>query len=240
MKRVFFLVQVIFLISCINTYSEITDNIEAQELYSLLHKEEGLILDVRTLEEFNSGHIEGATNIDFYSNDFIDKLKLIRKDIPIYVYCRSGGRSSRAAIKMGQLGFRKIYNLLGGIKAWEKSEYPLYRTREMTSQKQEMPIFSTAKIDEILKNNNIVLLEFSTEWCLPCKKMKPIIQDIKTTNPTIKCIYINADRNKPLVENYKVEGIPTFIVFINNVEVFRHIGIISKNELLDHLLYSKK
>ena len=44
-----------------------------------------------------SGHISDATNIDYYSSDFKEKLDLVNKDVPILVYCRSGGRSSRAA-----------------------------------------------------------------------------------------------------------------------------------------------
>ena len=103
MKRVIFLINIIFLTSWINTYSEITKNIEVEEFYKLLQKNEGFILDVRTAEEFNSGHIKDATNIDFYSNDFIEKLKLIRKEIPVYVYCRSGGRSSAAAININKV-----------------------------------------------------------------------------------------------------------------------------------------
>lgn len=236
MKRVIFLINIIFLTSCINTYSEITDNIEVEEFYKLLQKDEGLILDVRTAEEFNSGHIKDATNIDFYSNDFIEKLKLIRKETPVYVYCRSGGRSSAAAIKMEKLGFSKIYNLLGGIKAWERSKHSLFVTKEIKLEKKDKFIFNSSEINQVLKNNDIVLLEFSTEWCLPCKKMKPLIQDIKRENPNIKFLIIDADTNKELVKNYKIQGVPSFIIFKNNIEVFRHIGMISKKELLYNLL----
>ena len=240
MKKLFFVLNIIFLISCLNTYSDIIENIEVEKFYKLLQKNAGLILDVRTAEEFNSGCIKDATNIDFYSNDFIDKLNLIKKDIPIYIYCRSGGRSSAAAIKMEKLGFSKVYNLVGGIKAWELSKYSLSETKKVKSKKRRAPIFSISKISQILNNNTIVLLEFSTDWCLPCKKMKPLIQEIKNENPNIKCIVIDADRNKELVANYQIQSVPTFIIFKNNIEIFRNNGIISKTELLDHLLRCKK
>ena len=236
MRKIFLLLNIIFFASCIDTYPDITDNIEVKEFYKLLNEKEGFILDVRTSKEFNSGHIKNATNIDFYSNDFIEKLKLIRKDIPIYIYCRSGGRSAAAANKMEKLGFLKIYNLLGGIKAWEKSKYLLSEKKDVSLEKKDLPIFSISQINKILDNNETVLLEFSTEWCLPCKKMKPLIQVMKRENPNIKFLTINADANTDLVENYNIKGIPSFIIFKNNIEVFRHIGIISKTELSSNLL----
>ena len=85
MKNIFFLLSIMFLFSCGNTNSQIIEDINAEEFYHLIEKGDGIIIDVRTSQEFNSGHIIDATNIDFYSDDFTDKLKIVRKDIPIYV-----------------------------------------------------------------------------------------------------------------------------------------------------------
>ena len=75
-----------------------------------------------------SGHISDATNIDYYSSDFKEKLDLVKKDVPILVYCRSGGRSSRAANIMQSLGFTEVYNLSGGIGAWKDSGFDVNKT----------------------------------------------------------------------------------------------------------------
>jgi rhodanese-related sulfurtransferase len=82
--------------------------------------DDAVILDVRTLDEWNDGIIPGATNIDIYQGQgFIAQLEELDKSKTYYVYCRSGARSAQACNIMGQLGFEKAYNLIGGIMQWE-------------------------------------------------------------------------------------------------------------------------
>ena len=85
MKNILFLLSTVILFSCGNTNSQITEDINAEKFHQFIEKGDGIIIDVRTSQEFNSGHIIDATNIDFYSEDFTEKLKIIRKDVPIYV-----------------------------------------------------------------------------------------------------------------------------------------------------------
>lgn len=77
-----------------------------------------VLLDVRTHEEFQSGHIPGALMIDYYDKDFAIRISTLDKAKTIYVYCRSGGRSGRAMKMLQEQGFDRLYNLDGGIKAW--------------------------------------------------------------------------------------------------------------------------
>lgn len=77
-----------------------------------------ILLDVRTHEEFQSGHLPGAFMIDYYQEDFADRISTLDKAKTIYIYCRSGGRSGRAMKIMQEQGFDRLYNLDGGIKAW--------------------------------------------------------------------------------------------------------------------------
>jgi thioredoxin 1 len=233
MKNILLLLSILFLISCRNTNSQITENIEAPQFQKIINKIDGIILDVRTPQEFHSGHIKDATNIDFYADDFPDKLKIVRKDMPIYVYCRRGGRSSSAASEMEKLGFTKVYNLVGGIGAWNSANYTTIKSKGRT--KSSLPTFTISEIDNILKTNEIVLIDFSTQWCVPCKKMKPVIQEIQKENSNIKVLFIDADANKELIKKHQIKGVPIFIVFKNTEEVFRHVGIISKKELLKQL-----
>ena len=233
MREVLFSFAVIFLVSCGNTNSQIIQNIGAEEFNLLINKEKTIVIDVRTPQEFYSGHIKDATNIDFYEGDFIDKLKMVRKDLPILVYCRSGGRSSSSARKMEELGFTQVYNLVGGIGAWNGANYKTIKSKEVKVLTQ--PNFTIAEVDTILKNNDIVLVDFSTEWCVPCKKMKPVVKKIQEENPLTKILFIDADVNKKLIQKYNIQAVPVFIVFKNSKEVFRHVGITSKEELLKHL-----
>ena len=82
----------------------------------------GLLLDVRTDREFAMGRIRGATQIDFYRNDFQSELEKLDPKVPVYVYCRSGNRSGQAAKMMKSMGFKTVYNLEGGMGAWARKQ----------------------------------------------------------------------------------------------------------------------
>ena len=233
MKKILFSLSITFLFSCENTNSQIIEDVNTENFHQLIEKGDGIIIDVRTSQEFNSGHIIDATNIDFYSDDFTDKLKIVRKDVPIYVYCRSGGRSSSAADKMEKLGFTKVYNMIGGIGSWQSEGYETIKSKEVETTNQ--PKFTETQLNKILSNNKTVLIDFSTQWCVPCKKMKPIIEDIQRENPNVKVLFIDADANKELVKKYQIKGVPVFIVFKNGEEYFRKVGFCNKEELTNQL-----
>ena len=77
-----------------------------------------VLLDIRTLGEFQQGHIEGASQLDFYSKDFKSELSKLEKEIPYLIYCRSGNRSGQALRMFNDLGFTNVQDLQGGIKSW--------------------------------------------------------------------------------------------------------------------------
>lgn len=77
-----------------------------------------ILVDVRTPEEFAAGHLETATNINWYDEDFVERFKDIDKGETIYVYCKKGGRSAKAQEKLKSLGFTKVVNLEGGYDAY--------------------------------------------------------------------------------------------------------------------------
>ena len=85
---------------------------------------EFVVLDVRTPEEYRDGHLEGAVMIDFKSNGFKEELQSLDRGKTYLVYCRTERRSGSAIAMMEEMGFRNIYHLTGGIKAWEKEGFP--------------------------------------------------------------------------------------------------------------------
>lgn len=100
-----------------NSMSNLTQNQWAEQLSA---QPDAVVLDVRTEEEFESGYIPKAQNIDLrMGQGFIDALQELDKEKTYFVYCRSGARSAQACQLMGQLGFTTTYNLLGGIMEWE-------------------------------------------------------------------------------------------------------------------------
>ena len=84
-----------------------------------------IILDVRTPEEFATGYIAGAVNLDFKSPEFARKLDTQDRTKTYIVYCRSGGRSAKAMTMMKEKGFSRVYNLKGGILFWKEKGLPL-------------------------------------------------------------------------------------------------------------------
>lgn len=94
------------------------NNITPEEANKRLDSEKGIILlDVRTKEEYDTGHIKGSMLIPIDNLKVEAENKLKDKDSPIFVYCRSGNRSVTAAKILVKLGYRNVYNL-GGINNW--------------------------------------------------------------------------------------------------------------------------
>lgn len=106
-------------------------DITVQKAFNLMQENAGnldfIILDVRTPEEYSEGHIEGAINIDYYADDFENKLDELDKGKTYLVYCRTGSRSASARDIMTDLGFKNIYNMTGGISDWQSAGYPIVR-----------------------------------------------------------------------------------------------------------------
>ncbi len=84
-----------------------------------------VLLDVRTPEEFGEIHVPGSVNIDYYAADFASRLDDLPKDVPYVVYCRSGNRSSMTMDIMADLGFSEVFDVDGGIIAWQAAGLPL-------------------------------------------------------------------------------------------------------------------
>ena len=204
-------------------------NTEANEFKTLI-QEGGVLLDVRTHQEVAKGHIPNASIIDFYDIDFERKIALIQKDKAVYVYCKSGGRSAKAAEMLLALGQKKVYNLSGGFMAWENQGHPV---REFEAQFDEnIHSLSIAEFQSVLTNNETVLVDFHTQWCVPCKKMAPIIDELEVELAnSVKVLRIDMDVSKKLAKNFEVISVPTFILFDTGVVQWRHSGIIEKEEI---------
>lgn len=85
----------------------------------LANHQDAVILDVRTPAECAQGTIPGARCLDFYNLEaFTDEIRNWNKQLPYFVYCRSGQRSHQACRLMESLGFEEIHNLDGGMLAW--------------------------------------------------------------------------------------------------------------------------
>ena len=80
------------------------------------------IIDIRTPQEYGQGYIEGAININYFDRSFLDQVSEFDKNKPIFIYCRSGNRTSSASKKLLKLGFTEVYDLQGGIISWARDK----------------------------------------------------------------------------------------------------------------------
>lgn len=96
--------------------------VEVNEAADLMAKGDILILDVRTSEEVSQGFIEGAENLDIFDWEaFTSGVEELDKTVPVMVYCKVGGRSQKAAKYLADNGFDLVYDLGGGIIAWQEA-----------------------------------------------------------------------------------------------------------------------
>ena len=118
----FFFLFFFFFLSCVYSPNNADKMINLSETeWVKLHdeSEESVIIDVRTDDEFSTGYIEGAVNINFYmGNKFISEIDKLDKSKSYFIYCKSGARSGQTCEIMKQKGFKKVYNLEGGILGW--------------------------------------------------------------------------------------------------------------------------
>jgi len=103
------------LVACEAQQNDTTEILSATEFKEAVINKDVQLVDVRTLKEYDDGAIGDAINIDFLQNDsFTNQFEKLDKEEPVYIYCRSGNRSGKAAKQLEKMGFKEIYDLKGG------------------------------------------------------------------------------------------------------------------------------
>ncbi|MCO4819009.1 MAG: rhodanese-like domain-containing protein [Bacteroidetes bacterium] len=102
-----------------DTSTPVVQTLEQANLSDKLKEKDVVVVDVRTPEEVAEGYISGASHfINFYGDDFQTKIKSLDSTKTYVMYCRSGGRSGKAAQFMIDNGFKNVFNLAGGISSY--------------------------------------------------------------------------------------------------------------------------
>ena len=188
------------------------------EFKGQLEAQGGLLLDVRTPGEVARGKLAGASVLDFNGPKFEQKLSLIARDKPVFVYCASGNRSGQAAALMTKLGFTKVYNLAGGIGAWKAGGLPVESggAAPLASGEGVTP----EAFDALIKKEKRLLVDFQTPWCTPCQKMVPVVDALKS----VKVLKVDLDQSEALGTREKVQGVPVFVLYVDGKERGRLFG----------------
>ena len=120
MRYIFILLLSIFLCSCTEQIKYIS-----VEEFNVFSENDYELVDVRTLKEFQSGHISRAINIDFFSDNFIDEINEFDTSLNVILYCRTDNRSSKSAKILADNNFNNIYVIKGGIEEWISQGNPV-------------------------------------------------------------------------------------------------------------------
>lgn len=186
-----------------------------------------VIVDVRTPDEFSKGHLPNALNIDWKGADFDGQTAKLDKSTPVFVYCMSGSRSASAADKMRTDGFKEVYELNGGIMKWREANLP------ETTETPASEGLSSQQFNNLIQSDKLVLVDFYADWCAPCKKMEPYLNEIsKDMTDKVIVVRINADDNKALLKELKISSLPVLQLYKNKSQVWANTGYIGKEDVV--------
>lgn len=188
------------------------------------------LLDVRTAGEYQSGHLKNALQADWLKKDeFAARVQYLDKTKPVLVYCASGVRSAAATKWMTDNGFSSVDNLKGGITSWKMEGRPV----EAAASTAQM---TTARYRELSRSAGVVLVDFGAEWCPPCKKMEPVLAQVQgDLKGKFTFVKVDGGTDIDVMKSEKVETLPVFIIYRDGRETWRKQGIVSAEELKEHL-----
>jgi len=211
----------LFLITgCINAQSQ---SVDADKFEAGLTRPDIQLLDVRSASEYEEGHIPNAMLANVSDGaEFARRIEALDKEKPVYVYCLAGARSERAANELRTRGFKNVVELKGGMNAWRKSGKPVDGAKKVRE-------ISTEEYQAVLKSGKLVLVDFGAEWCPPCRKMQPVFDELeKTFTGKIVFTKVDAGTQAKLLQEQRVDELPTFILYREGKEIWRGAGVIEK------------
>jgi rhodanese-related sulfurtransferase len=96
-------------------------------LTMLINRENALVVDLSSIQDFEKGHIAGARHVPMSQFDPESKDLAKVKELPVAVYCKTGNTSAQAAARLVKAGFKHVYWLAGGLAAWQQADLPVTR-----------------------------------------------------------------------------------------------------------------
>ena len=233
MNRIFLLLiaPLLFFSSCAkNTQTKSFTDVNSQEFNKLIADGKGILLDVRTENEFKNGHIANAGQLNFYASDFRSRLMLLPKDQPIYIYCLTGSRSKSAAQLLVQNGYTKVFNLQRGIMEWNQQSLPV-----VSDPKAKPDMDNNMEPDQfvqLMQSDGLIFIDFYAPWCSPCMKMMPMIDAMKTEyTDKVQMVKVNVDASKSLVKELKLTSVPYLALYYKGEIIYSKNGSVSREEL---------
>lgn len=208
--------------------------IPVESFYSKIKEQKNAqIIDARGPEEFALNHIHGAVNFNQKSENYSKSVAALDKSKPVFIYSIGAGRSVTLTNELLKNGFKEVYNLEGGIANWIGAGKPFY-----TSSKSKL---SLEEYKKIVTDNNTVLVDIGSRYCGACKKVKPVLEEIRAQyGENLKIVEIDLEENPQIVADLKtVKVFPTLILYQNGQIVFKKDGLSDLKKDVDVALAQK-
>ena len=133
----FIFISLLLIYSC-QIFESKDINVISDTQFTEIQDTDYILVDVRTTEEYESGHIQDAVNFDFYSESFQNDILTLDKSSSIILYCRTQNRSTKTANYLKENGYKEITVLAGGITSWVKNGNDLvYNFSDETNSTEE-------------------------------------------------------------------------------------------------------
>ena len=221
----------ISILTACNNLPRQEDNLDIQQFVEkMAATKEYNLVDVRTPLEFEKGHLENAQNIDFNGNDFKNQVAQLNKNTPVFMYCLTDSRSMAAAEKLREEGY-EVYLLKGGILKWRSENLPEVAMEGMAVAGMTMDAFQA-----LVQSDKVVLVDFYAEWCGPCKKMEPFLNEISADmQKDVVLVRIDTDKNPVLAQQLGIQALPYLRIYKDNNMVWENLGFINKEGLVKQL-----
>ncbi|PBJ14237.1 thioredoxin domain-containing protein [Flavobacterium sp. ACN6] len=191
------------------------------------------IVDARTPDEFALNHIEGAVNFNLQSENYEQYASKLDKSKPVFIYSIGAGRSVALEKELLKNGFKEAYSLEGGIANWIGGGKPFY-----SNLKSKL---SLKEFNKIIADNKTVLVDIGSKYCGPCKKVKPVLETIRTEyGAALKVVEIELEDSPQVIADLKtIKVFPTLILYQDGKIVFKKQGINDLKNEVDVALASK-
>lgn len=191
------------------------------------------VIDVRTPDEFSGGHLVNAQNINVDGGSFKQDIAKLDKNKPVFVYCLAGGRSANAAAILKAEGFKEVYDMKGGFRAWSGAGKPVDTGMGIVAPAAAKTGGMTKKdLEKKLEGKRFTIVDFNAKWCGPCKKISPVLDKIQTEmGDKVQIIKIDTDENPTVSDEFNIESLPTLLFFNGTKQIGQTLGWFNEAKL---------
>jgi thioredoxin len=222
LNKVFF-ICVLLMAACKSNSSQ---QVDVKSFHSLLTTEKPQLLDCRSIQAYDSGHLPGALHIDPLQASKDAVFNTLYKEVPVYYY---GTPSNCDALKkeLSAKGFSNPVEITGGIAQWQAAQFEVQATPVAKLYPND-----TIPFDKAIQGNQLVLVDFNATWCKPCRMMQPSIDKIREERSKEVIVYsIDIDQHPEYNQKYQIGNIPLVMMFKQGKQLHRSEGYLEETML---------